>query len=451
MSGALSRVTVIAAHRHLDLRLPSDEPVASLLPSILTLVNDGTDNFQNGPAPGHKATLTASVLTTNVGEILDSAHSLRQAGISDGALLYLRSERDMPPAPEVYDVPNFVADSTDSLPTLWADPLRITGLSAVSGLLLSGTGASTVMLLGGEGDRGLQTGLLIATVLMAAGAVVGRWRSAPAGVSIVLAGLATAASASMVLGPLGPGALLFSAAATLALAALAIATGRHVALLSSAVLLLALAGAWALLGWSTGDQPLAAGLTGIAAIFALGLAPRLATVLTGLSGLDDDQRQGKRISRMRTLDAVHSAHATLSGWVMTAGAVAAASAIVTATATERLPWAALLSVALLASLAFRALSLPLLAQRAGVYVAAATACIGITITFSLAMDQPLLLFIPATVAGLVLVASMARVRDQTAARLRVTASRLELLCVLSTVPLVLGLSGAYTQLGQTFG
>ena len=33
MSTALSRVTIIAAHRHLDVRLPSDEPIASLCPN----------------------------------------------------------------------------------------------------------------------------------------------------------------------------------------------------------------------------------------------------------------------------------------------------------------------------------------------------------------------------------------------------------------------------------
>ncbi len=95
--------------------------------------------------------------------------------------------------------------------------------------------------------------------------------------------------------------------------------------------------------------------------------------------------------------------------------------------------------------------MPLLAQRAGVYVAAAGACWGATLVFVLASKQPLWLVVAAALAVLVLVACMVRVREQTAARLRVIASRLELLCVLATIPLVLGLSGAYTQLGQTFG
>ncbi|MFF2317392.1 type VII secretion integral membrane protein EccD [Arthrobacter sp. NPDC058097] len=450
MSGALSRVTVIAPHRHLDLRLPSDEPVASLMPQILALMNDGTDGSPTRSFSGSGAVVRSTVLTTSLGIALENSLTLRQAGVPEGSLLYLRDERDVPPAPDVYDVPSFAAEATERIPALWAGALRTAGLSAVAGLLLVGAGASFVLLGPGGGYDGVLAGLIIAAILMLTGAVTGRWRSAPAGLALLCAGLAVSAAASIVAGP-QPGALLFPGAVVLAMAGAAVATGRHVPFLSSAALLLALGGAWTVLAWSTGDQALAAALTGIAAIFALGVAPRLSTVLTGLSGLDDDQRQGKRISRNTTLDAVHSAHATLTGWTLTAATVAATSAIVTATATDRLPWAALLSIALLGVLTFRGLSLPLLAQRAGIYVAAAAACLGVTATFALTFGQPLLLCGPGAMGALVLIASIARVRPQAAARLRVAASRLELLCVLSTIPLVLGLSGAYTQLGQTFG
>jgi type VII secretion integral membrane protein EccD len=452
VNGTLSRVTVIAEHRHLDLRLPSDEPVASLLPQILTLMNDGTDAAPNKPSVGRGTTLTSSVLTSSLGVTIESSQSIRQAGITDGSLLYLREERNLPPAPDVYDVPSFAGDATERMPVLWTGALRTGGLSVIAGLLLAGASASFVLQMDGQigGDKALQ-GIVIATALMIAGAVVGRARSIAAGLALIFAGLATAAATAVAVGPLGPGALLFPATAALALAASAVATGKYVPFLSSAALLVAHAGMWALLGWSTDDQQLAAGLTGIAAIFSLGVAPRLATVLAGLSGLDDDQRQGKRISRSSTLDAVHAAHATLTGWTLTAATVAAAAVVVTATAVDQPLWAALLSMALLGSLTFRGLSMPLMAQRAGVYVTAAAACLGLALVFAVHLDQPLLLCGVAGVAALVLIACIVRVRDQAAARLRVTASRLELLCVLSTVPLVLGLSGAYTQLGQTFG
>lgn len=121
MSMALSRVTVIAAHRHLDVRLPSDEPLASLMPQILSLMNEPSARTSAGATT---ALLTTSVLTTSVGITLESSLTLRQAGIPDGSMLYLREERDVPAAPDVYDVPSFAAESTERLPALWAGPLR---------------------------------------------------------------------------------------------------------------------------------------------------------------------------------------------------------------------------------------------------------------------------------------------------------------------------------------
>ncbi|MFJ5958430.1 EsaB/YukD family protein [Paenarthrobacter sp. NPDC092416] len=452
MSAALSRVTVIAAHRHLDLRLPSDEPIASLLPQILGLMNDAGDGETQKAAGGRTALLTSFVLTTSVGATLEGALTLREAGVSDGSLLYLRDERGVPTAPEVFDVPAFAADSIERLPALWAGKLRAIGLSTAAGLLLAASGSSFIVLLRGSGNKNAALiGLAIAAALMIAGALAGRVRSTPVGLALVFAGLATAAPASFFTTPFATSSLVFSAALVVALAASGVATGKYVPFLSSAGLLLVLGGAWALLGLGTRDQPLSAGLAGIAAIFALGVAPRLATVLAGLSGLDDDQRQGKRITRSTTLDAVHAAHATLTGWTLTAAVVAGVAVVVVATAKNRPIWAVLLSVALLGALTFRGLALPLVAQRAGIYVAAAGACWGATQVFALASKQPLLLAAAAALAALVLLASVLKVREQTAARLRVTASRLELICVLATIPLVLGLSGAYTQLGQTFG
>ncbi|WP_091465633.1 type VII secretion integral membrane protein EccD [Paenarthrobacter nitroguajacolicus] len=450
MSTALSRVTVIAAHRHLDVRLPSDEPISSLMPQILDLMNEpASAGTSAGTTTG---LLTSSVLTTSVGVTLESSLTLRQAGISDGSMLYLRDERDVPSAPDVYDVPSFTAESTERLPALWADKLRSIGLSTVAGLLMAAASSSFVVVLRGTGNRDAALiGIAIAAALMLLGAIAGRARSIPAGLALVSAGLATAAATSFIVTPFATGALLLSAALVLALAASGVATAKYIPFLSSAGLLLTLGGLWALLGFSTRDQPLSAGITGIVAIFALGVAPRLATILTGLSGLDDDQRQGKRITRNTTLDAVHAAHATLTGWTLTAAVIAGAAVVVVATAKNRPVWAVLLAVALLGALTFRGLALPLLAQRAGVYVAAAGACWGATLVFVQASKQPLWLVVAAALAVLVLVACMVRVREQTAARLRVIASRLELLCVLATIPLVLGLSGAYTQLGQTFG
>ncbi|MFK0004256.1 EsaB/YukD family protein [Paenarthrobacter sp. NPDC090522] len=451
MSTALSRVTVMAAHRHLDLRLPSDEPIATLLPQIITMMADPGDG-ESQHSPGSLQVVTTSVLTTSLGSTLESSGSLREAGIQDGSVLYLRDERDVPAAPDVYDVPSFAAESLERMQALWKGRLRTVGLSAVSALLLAAAASSFVLLLRSIGNStAALTGIAIAAALMVAGAVLGRTRSTPGGLSLLTAGLATAAATSSIVVPFATGSLLFAAALVLAMATGALATGKYTPLLSSAGLLLGLGGLWAVLGLVTRDQPLSAGIVGILAIFALGIAPRLATVLTGLGALDDDQRQGKRITRNTTLDAIHAAHATLTGWTLTAAVVAGTAALVVATARDRSVWAVLLSVSLLGALTLRGLALPLFAQRAGVYLAAAGGCWGTTYVLAVAAKQPFVLAAAAAVALLVLLASMLTVREQTAASLRVVASRLELICILAAVPLVLGLSGAYTQLGHTFG
>lgn len=334
MSMALSRVTIIAAHRHLDVRLPSDEPIASLMPQILSLMNEPTSTRTVTGAS--TAILMSSVLTTSVGITLESSLTLRQAGISDGSMLYLRDERDVPAAPDVYDVPSFAAESTERLPALWAGRLRTVGLATVAGLLMAAAGSSFVVLLRGIGNRDAAfIGIAIAAALMLLGATAGRLRSVPGGLALIAAGLATAGSTAFMVSPFATGALLLSAAVVFAVVASGMATGKYIPFLSSAGLLLLLGGMWAVLAFTTRDQPLSAGISGIVAIFALGVAPRLATVLTGLSGLDDDQRQGKRITRSTTLDAVHAAHATLTGWTLTAALVAGVAVVVVATAKNR--------------------------------------------------------------------------------------------------------------------
>ena len=457
MSTALSRITIIGEHRHLDVRLPSDEPLASLLPQLLQLMDDGKQSVRatsarNGGSAAGTLLAASSVLTTSTGVSLEESLTLRQSGVADGTLLYLREEVSVPPAPEVYDVASFAADTTERIPALWSGALRTTGLACLAGLLLAGTVVCAVLLLDAR-DSGASFGVGVAAsiALILAGAVLGSWRSVPAGLALILAGVAAAAAVALTLAPLALTAVFFAGAAIAGLVAGAVATGKYVPCLSSAGLLTGLSGSWAMIAWSTRDIPLAAGITGIAAIFALGVAPRLATMLTGLSALDDDQRQGKRISRKTTLDAIHAAHSTLTGWTLTASAMAGLAAVVAATAANRRGWAAALALALLGSLVLRGLSLPLLCQRAGLYLAASASCLGVSVVLALGLRQPWLVCGAGAVALLVLLASVVTIRDQAAARLRVTASRLELLCVLATIPLVLGLSGAFTQLRTTFG
>lgn len=440
MTNALTKITVITDHRHLDLRLPSDEPVALLLPQIRALALDGVQDSRDSSTP--------TVLATAMGEVIEASQTLREAAVPDGARLYLRDQDALPPSPEIYELASFTAESTDRSPMLWAGRLRSAGLAAVAGVLIAGSGFAAVIQQA-EPARTMFGAALVA-VLLLAGALVCRVWSVPGGASILTAGWVVGIGAAVSSGayPSGPLMLMVTVAA---LAAAAFGTREHVPFAATAGLLGGLGAIWWAVQQGTGDGAVAAATAGIVGVFTLGLAPRLATVLVGLNGLDDDQRQGVRPPRQRTLDAFHRAHRTLSGWSLASALIVSGAAVTVSLARDRAVWSLLLAVALLGSVVFRGLSLPLLWQRLGVYGLSAAGLVGVTVVVSVRLDQPEYLLVTGVLGVLILLAARSGVREQARARLRLMAIRTEIICVLATIPLALGLSGAYDQLGRTFG
>lgn len=438
MTNALTRITLIAEHRHVDLRVPSDEPVASLLPQLRELIFAGVEDVGNQPA--------ATVLTTAVGVVVEASQTLRAAAVPDGARLYLRDQGAIPPSPEVYDVASFAAESTERSPVLWTGSVRTAGLAAVGGLLIAGSGSAAVLQ---HPDR-MMFGVSLVAALLLAGSLLSRFRSVPAGVSVLTAGWIVAVPVALTAVDFPSGPLLLTIT-ILALAAAGFGTRQHVPFIAAAGLFGGLGAVWGAAQQVAGDAALAAAVTGIVSVLTLGVAPRLATVLAGLNGLDDDQRQGARPERQRTIDAFHRAHRTLAGWSLASALAASVAAVVVSVAWDRAEWSLLLAAALLGSVVFRGLSLPLFWQRAGVYGLAATGLVGVAVVVSVQLHQPAYLLVAGAVGVLVLAAAQGAVREQAGARLRLLAKRLETVCVLATIPLALGLSGAYEQLGRTFG
>lgn len=440
MSSALTRITVIGNHRHLDLRLPSDEPLASLVPRIRELLLDGMEDQRNGG--------TSTVLTTAVGTVLEGAQTLSTASVKDGTRLYLREEGALPPAPEVYDVASFTAESTDNAPSLWSGRLRSGGLAAVAAVLLGGSAGASVLMQGRDGGP---TGILLAAALMVIGAVYGRFRAPAVGLPTVAAGWLTAVAGAGA-APYFPPAATILAATVVALVAAGVAARTHVPFFTAAGLLAGLGCLWILVQVFTGHGPLAAGITGIAAVLALGLGPRLATIAAGLDRIDDEQRQGGPAPVRRTvLESFHAAHGTLSGWTIVAAAVGSAAATAVCFERDRPVWALLLAATLLGAVVFRGFPLPLFRQRAGIYLLAGSGLCAASVVVAGHLHQTAVLTVPALAGVLVLVAAGSTVRQQTGARLRLLAQRAEVACVLATIPLALGLSGAYEQLSRTFG
>src|SRR4051812_42980098 len=103
-SDGASRVTIVAPHTRVDLALPSDAPLADLLPTVLRYAGDG---LADDPAARH-----GWVLSRMGGPALPIDRSPLQLEVVDGELLYLRPRGDEFTEPVFDDVVDAVATAT---------------------------------------------------------------------------------------------------------------------------------------------------------------------------------------------------------------------------------------------------------------------------------------------------------------------------------------------------
>lgn len=109
MLTAYSRVTVVTAQRTIDLALPSSMPLADVIPQVLRYAAPE----QSNDVP------TSWTLGRLGGQTLQLSQTLEDAGVLDGDVLELRSQReDVSPA-MVEDVRDAVEDSVDAAGGVW--------------------------------------------------------------------------------------------------------------------------------------------------------------------------------------------------------------------------------------------------------------------------------------------------------------------------------------------
>ncbi|MGI5338015.1 type VII secretion integral membrane protein EccD [Streptomyces sp. CA-181903] len=299
--GRLSRVTLVAEHRRVDVVLPADEPIGRLLPDVLRLLGDRVDG---PPAARH--------LMTVDGTLLPQEGSLAEAGVVDGAILRLVRIEDAPSAPVVHDVTDEVADDLGVRAWRWRPAAR-------------------------QWTAGVAAGVLAAVAALFAWASTGATAVAPplAGAA-VLAALLGAAAAARGGRPLGT-ALVLVAGEVGTLAVWAAADGHswswEVRLAEAAAVW-----AWALVLLGLPKAPLGrGGLIGAGAVVvttavwegvalvqpdaarvgcvlvvvsavALGALPRAALMAAGLTALDDRRAGGASVSRYEVRTALAAAH-----------------------------------------------------------------------------------------------------------------------------------------------
>ncbi|WP_424535187.1 type VII secretion integral membrane protein EccD [Sphaerisporangium viridialbum] len=196
---AMSRVTIVTPRKRIDLAVPSDLPLAHVLPNMLTAAGEGGDDTV--------LTTTGWVLQRVGGRALDLDASMSTLGILDGEVLYLLPRPSELPEAVFDDVADTIATGIKERSGRWQPRhTRAAGLGTAVALLVAGALPLTV-----AGPPWTLTTLvagLFALLLVGAGAALSRaLGDAPAGAVIGYTALPYAFMAGL-LAPAKAGSLL---------------------------------------------------------------------------------------------------------------------------------------------------------------------------------------------------------------------------------------------------
>lgn len=436
-----TRLTVAGSARRIEVVVPSTEPLGTALPGLIQLLDEPTGTV------ARPLTLVAAD-----GEQLELDRSPQDQELPDGASIRLVRIDAAPPPPAVIDLVDVAAEARDGHPGQWDDrAARAVGLVATgfgltgAGLLLPLPPVAAFWTVAG-------TGLLLALAAAGTG-LAGRTRLAPL-LSAAAAGLA------LVLGVIVAGwwplAIPAYAGALAAIAALSVVLGLGLGVGRRSRGALAGAGT-GLLASALGLTLLASGLDAarvaelltVLAVFGTGSLPWVALSVSGLTGLDDQAAEGRRVARPLAIGAVGAAFSTLTWSVAAFSVVLAVSGWVLLGAANLWSWL-IAAVAVVATL-LRTRAFPLRAQAWVMWGAVAAIALALV---------PAALVTPytwAAVAGFGLLAvvavaaTLARPRPHQRARLRGLGNLVETLSVVALLPLLLGGFGLYADLLGLFG
>lgn len=431
-----TRVTIQGEGRKADLVLPDDEPIAAVLPDVLSLLDESTERSAR-----------PVVLMTTVGEQLSPSLTLAEQDVEHGSILRLVRVDEAPPPPEVADVTDLMGEAVETRPDAWRPMWGTVAAAAVAGV------AGLIGSLAATSDAIDETRIGIGVLVLLAGAVAlaRRRRTAPAGV------LATAAVGALFsltgyllisAGIAHPGATLllwFGMASALVGVVAAVGFRDRALAVGGAV------GAVLVAGWAVmqvlGVQTLhTAAWMAIGGIALLGVLPGIAMAASGLTGLDDRVVEGQRVARPAVERAVDATHRSLTAATVAAVVPITAAAWLLARTGEMPAQALAAAVGLI--LLMRTQVLPLAPQRLAL-LAGGTVALA-TLAFTQLLDAQ-----ASALAALALVAALAaivgvRFSENTRARLRRFAGIVEMVAVIALLPLTLWYIGLFNDLIGTF-
>ncbi|MBT3151114.1 type VII secretion integral membrane protein EccD [Streptomyces sp. CHD11] len=444
----LSRVTLVGERRRVDLVLPAREPVGLLLPEIMRVLDD---RAAGRPAVRH--------LVTVDGSALDHDSTLESAGIRDGAVLRLVRAEDAPPAPVVHDVTDEVAEDLGHRAWVWGPAAR----RVTAGVACVGWVVVAALFARAQYDRSVVAGALLAAAGAAAvaGAVLGRVRRHALAATLLCAGgaLGVLGVWSLVddLGGSSAGALRLGGVAVvgvlfLALLGLFTPLGRGGIVGAGAVAVTAV-------GWEAAiavqsgagtapEQARVGAVLGVVCVVALGVLPRLALMVSGLSGLDDRRAGGVSVSRYQVSAALAAAHRGLVLATVTLAGSAAAAAVLAL--RDPSAWTVSLAAVVAVVLALRARAFPLVAEVVVLPVAAAFVVVRLLLVWAERASAAAPLAVLVALAVLPLAVLAVEPAEHVRVRLRRAGDLLESVGVITLLPLLVGVFGVYGRLLDTF-
>lgn len=433
-----SRVTVVGQRRRMDAVLPVDEPLGRLLPDLLQMLDEPVDRWPR-----------RRFLTTVGGALVAPENSLASARLSDGSVLRLAAEGELPPAPTVYDLTEETVDDLGRRATVFRPRHR----RALAGAALVISVLSAGIALASRADPAAASFLLllVATLTGFTGVALGRYRRPVAAITLLAMsagtlalGLAVWAGAGgwpvpMVLAAgsvgLGIGAVLFAVAG--------LARGG----LLGGTVTVTLA-AWWIFGLQTagGDGDRVAVVAAGLSVLLLGLLPRIALAMSGLTALDDRRAAGGEVLRTDVRTALNSAHLGIA----LATVPVAVSAVVSAEVMLRnwSGWSISIVVLLAFLLASRARLYPLLTEVAALCGAALGIMLVLTVELSTKETGGALIAV-----GLLVVVGMVAAfglspewPEHLQARSAQVLDAIEVVAMVALVPLAFGVFDVYSAL-----
>lgn len=438
MSG-FTRLTVVGRTRKAEIVVPNEETIAALIPQLMELLDEPTGSVAR-PLTLMRAT----------GQQLDTALTLADQKVAAGELLRLLRVDEAPAPPEVADVTDVVAEARDDRRGLWGQPHR-RGVGAVLVGAFVGT-AAWLVVDAAPGAFALLGALFFSTLVLAAALGYSGRRWSAIGFTAATFGLVPATSFAVAQASAWSPAERMGVAAVVGfgLAWLAVGLALGVGLrmrpaLRASALALALFGLAVLLPLTGISVLETAGIVGVVAAVMCGLLPWYAMNSSGLTGLDDLVIAGRLTHRDAVLTTVNDAYRSLT-WSSVAVALPLAGTASLLVVSEN-GWAVGLGAALAVVTALRTRAFPLAVQAIALWGAALVA----VIVVAFAHDDGAF-----TVAALIALAVSTVIvvaldpPPHTRARLRRFGNGIEMLAVVSLLPVLLGVFGVYPDLLGTF-